>query len=760
MKIAHIVIGLVVGSAAFAFNDSAHAQDAAWKPAGDHIKTRWAKDVNPAAPLPEYPRPMLVRDKWLNLNGLWDYRVVSGGNDPQVEASGKILVPFPIESSLSGVARRVQSTEMLHCSRTFTIPDGWGGQRVMLHFGAVNWQSWVLVNGQQVKEHSGGYDPFAVDITNALKPGGLNELLVIANNPGNSGGQPRGKQYDKSHAIWYESSSGIWQTVWMEPVAASRIEKIVAKTNVGTGEVDFAVTVGGAGGAGEACKIEVLDGDKVVGICQGVAATGLKCTITNAKLWSPDAPNLYTVRAIMGTDKVSSYFGFREIKVAKDEKGINRLMLNGKPLFQYGPLDQGFWPDGLYTAPTDEALKFDIEAVKKMGGNMLRKHVKVEPERFYTWCDKIGILVWQDMPSSFFKSKDFDEGFPQFDEKWAENFEREWKNIMTARGGHPSIIMWVPFNEGWGQNDQNWAKSVVLKTKEWDPTRLVNNASGWHDMGVGDVHDIHEYPDPKTPALEDKRAAVLGEFGGLGLPLEGHTWVNNKDNWGYRSYKNKEEVTAAYCSMMDQLPALIAQGLNAAVYTQTTDVEIECNGWLTYDREVWKVDPVRAKEATQQVYQSAPVIKTILSHAGDAGSTKRTWKYTTTEPAADWMKPDATATSWKEGPAGFGTSVTPGAVIGTEWTTGDIWIRTEFTLDSVPTRPYLSIHHDEDAEVYINGVQAMTLKGYSSAYLLLRLSKEAAALLKAGNNTIAIHCKQTRGGQYIDCGIADVAPGK
>lgn len=758
MKIAHIVMGLVISGAALGLADAARAQNAAWKPAGDHIRTRWAKDVKPEAPLPEYPRPMLVREKWMNLNGLWDYRVMSGGNDPQVEASGKILVPFPIESSLSGVARRVQSTEMLHSIRKFTVPAEWNGQRVVLHFGAVNWQSWVIVNGRQVREHAGGYDPFSVDITDALKPNAENELIVIANNPGNSGGQPRGKQYDKSHSIWYESSSGIWQTVWLEPVSAARIEKIVAKTNISTGEVEFTLDVAGTNGA---CKIEVLDGDRVVGTCEGNAASGLKCTIANAKLWSPDAPNLYTVRAVMGADKASSYFGFREIKVAKDDKGINRLMLNGKPLFQYGPLDQGFWPDGLYTAPTDEALKFDIDVVKKMGGNMLRKHVKVEPERFYTWCDRIGILVWQDMPSSFFKSKDADEGFPEFSDTWAQNFEREWKAIMHARGGHPSIVMWVPFNEGWGQNDRDWARSVVLNTKDWDPTRLVNNASGWHDMGVGDVHDIHEYPDPKTPALEEKRAGVLGEFGGLGLPLEGHTWVNNKDNWGYRSYKTKEEVTAAYCSLMDQIPALIAQGMNAAVYTQTTDVEIECNGWLTYDREVWKIDPDRAKEATQQVYQPAPILKTILSHAADAGSPKRTWKYTFTEPAKGWIKPDAALTTdWKEGAAGFGSAGTPGAVIGTEWTTSDIWLRTDFTLDDLPSRPYLSIHHDEDAEVFINGKQAMALRAFSSAYQLLKLSPEAAALLKKGDNTLAIHCHQTRGGQYIDCGIIDVTPGK
>ncbi len=759
MKIAHLAFGLALCTSLL-FVTHTRADDAAWKPAGDHIKTRWAKDVKPDAPLPEYPRPTLVREEWKNLNGLWDYRVLSGGNDPQVEASGKILVPFPIESSLSGVARRLKSSESLHYSRKFIASADWtaNSQRILLHIGAANWQSFVLINGRQVAQHSGGYDPFSVDITSALKPG-ENELLIITNNPGNSGGQPRGKQFDTSHSIWYESSSGLWQTVWMEPVQPAHIEKIVAKANIATGEVEF--TLDTAGDKTVPCKIEVLDGDRIVGTCNGLPTNPLKCTIANAKLWSPDAPNLYTVRATMGADKGSSYFGFREIKVAKDDAGINRIMLNGKPLFQYGPLDQGFWPDGLYTAPTDAALRFDIDAVKKMGGNMLRKHVKVEPERFYYWCDTLGILVWQDMPSAFFRAKEFDEGFPPFSEQWAANFEHEWKSIMHARAGHPSIVMWVPFNEGWGQLDRDWAKSVVLNTKDWDPARLVNNASGWHDMGVGDVHDIHEYPDPKTPAIEPIRAAVLGEFGGLGLPIEGHTWVNNKDNWGYRTYKTQEEVTAAYCALMDQIPALIAQGLNAAVYTQTTDVEIECNGWLTYDRDQWKIDPERAKAATRQLFLPPPILKTILPHADTSrGIAKRTWKYTFTQPAADWMKPDVALPEWQEGPAGFGTTGTPGAAIGTQWSTPDIWIRTGFTLDSLPARPHLSIHHDEDAQVYINGTLAMSLTGYSSAYQLLALPKEAAALLKVGTNTVAIHCHQTTGGQYIDCGLIDVTPGK
>lgn len=738
-----------------------------WKPVPGSIMTRWAKSVDPSAPLPEYPRPTLVRDRWQNLNGLWDYAILGQDAATTDSWAGKILVPFPIESALSGVKKMVGPEQTLHYRRTFKVPTAWDNSRVVLHFGAVDWHCKVRVNGKPVGEHRGGYDPFSFDITDVLKPGAENEIVVVVMDPTNKGGQPRGKQWDKPRGIWYTPTTGIWQTVWIEPVAATgHVKSVRFEPNLNEGWVDVTTTVGGAG-ASDGCVIEVRDGDAVVASGTFPAGKAARLNVPSPKAWSPRSPFLYdvTIKVKQGAnvvDTVTSYFAFRDIKVAKDSLGVNRLMLNGKPTFMYGPLDQGFWPDGLYTQPSDEALKFDIDAVIKMGGNMLRKHVKVESERFYYWCDRMGVMVWQDMPSPFFLRTEQDgtpEGdFPRLTSEWKENFAKEWSAIIDANREHPSIVMWVPFNEGWGQNDLEWCKSMVLKTKEWDPTRLVNNASGWTDMHIGDTSDIHIYPGPATPPVEEHRVAVLGEFGGLGLPIEGHTWVQ-KDNWGYVSYKNKDELTKAYLDQMNQLPMLIAEGLCAAVYTQTTDVEIECNGWLTYDREVWKIDPARARETMERALANPPKgVRTVVSRAGQKDGAGE-WSYTTTKPAAAWNTPGfATDAAWKTGKGGFGTRGTPSAIVGTEWNTSDIWIRREFKAPAMPSFGLmLSIHHDEDAEVFINGVPAASLTKYASAYKAVPIAEAALAAIKWGaTNTLAIHCHQTAGGQYIDCGLIEL----
>ncbi len=730
----------------------AGAQAAAqWKPVEGHLMTRWAKDVTPEKAWPEYPRPTMVREKWQNLNGLWDYSIT--GLDPATSDKwdGKILVPFPVESALSGVGRVLQPDQVLHYRREVSIPSDWKGQRILIHFGAVDWKCKVSVNKKLVGEHQGGYDPLSFDITDAIK-GGPNELMVTVIDPTDTGGQPRGKQWLKPGGIWYTQTSGIWQTVWMEPVPAASLSGLKIQADASTGVVKVIPSIRGEGAA----QLEaVIDG---AAVSSNRAAEGVGVGITKPRVWSPEDPFLYNVEVRLKRDgkvidSVKSYFAFRDTKVGKDDKGINRLLFNGKPVFQYGPLDQGFWPDGLYTPPTDEAMKFDIEAAKKMGCNMLRKHVKVESERFYYWCDKLGIMVWQDMPSPFFAHQDFKQKLPEISTEWKQNFETEMHRMIDALCSHPSIVMWVPFNEGWGQNDLEWSRSIALKVKEWDPTRPVNNATGWTDMKVCDTIDIHVYPGPGMAPVEPSRASVLGEFGGLGLPLEGHTWIT-KNNWGYVTYRNKEELTDAYVGLMKQMPLLIGQGLSAAVYTQTTDVEIECNGWLTYDREVWKIDPARAAAATKALYQPAPTVKTVVGHAGEG--TAATWAYSTERPADGWSKPGFDDSKWKHGPAGFGSNGTPGAVIGTEWSGSDIWIRRSFELPGPLQNPYLSLHHDEDAEVFINGEPAATFKAYTSSYQILPLSDTAAKLLKSGKNTIAIHCHQTSGGQYIDCGLVDV----
>ena len=571
-----------------------------YKPAAGAIKTQWAGQIDPINVLPEYPRPQMVRSDWCNLNGLWDYAIVDKSQPMPPQFQGKILVPFAAESALSGVGRKVGEKNKLWYRRTFTVPEAWNNKTILLHFGAVDWDCNVWVNGTRLGNHKGGYDPFWYDITGALNATGPNELVVSVWDPTNNGSQPVGKQSDKPHGVWYTAVTGIWQTVWLEPVPRTYIDSIKITPDVDTQNVTVVVEV-----KGEPEGLSYHAMARAPGFSASAASTKttLVLNITGQKLWSPDSPFLYDLEVQIKQgdtviDEVGSYFGMRKISLAKDERGIMRIMLNNQFLLQYGTLDQGWWPDGLYTAPCDEALRSDVEFLKTIGMNMLRKHAKVEPARFYYWCDTLGILVWQDMPGGdnkkLFKGRTLES---------AAQFEKEWKSIIRALYNHPSIVMWIPFNEGWGQYD---TARIVTMTKDADPTRLVNNASGWTDNGVGDVKDIHAYPGPAMPDVEENRAVVLGEFGGLGLPVAGHTWREEK-NWGYRNCKTSRELTAAYGELMDKLRPLIAKGLSAAVYTQTTDVESEVNGLMTYDREIIKMDADHLKTMHKQPDDRKPV---------------------------------------------------------------------------------------------------------------------------------------------------------
>jgi beta-galactosidase/beta-glucuronidase len=484
--------------------------------------------------------------------------------------------------------------------RTVDIPSKWTGQRVLLHFGAVDWRARVLVNGTPIGSHDGGYDSFSFDITGALRSTGAQEIVIAVDDPTDTGTQPRGKQVRAPRSIWYTATSGIWQTVWLEPVPAAAISSVRLDPDVDAGELEITVTAS-AGGNAEV-RAEAFEGPRSVGRVSGPIAKPLRLKIAQPKLWSPDSPHLYDLRLSLlsskkETDRVTSYFGMRKIALGKDSQGRNRIFLNNQPQFQFGPLDQGFWPDGLYTAPTDEALRSDIEQMKKLGFNMARKHVKVEPERWYYWCDKLGFLVWQDMPSGDLSIKASEPDLSR-NAASAAQYRTELTQLIETHRNHPSIVMWVPFNEGWGQFD---TAGVVNLVRTLDSTRLVDSTSGWTDRAVGDVHDVHSYPGPAAPPLETARAAVLGEFGGLGLPLSGHTWQAEK-NWGYRSFTTQDELTAAYLALVEKLEPLVRDGLAAAVYTQTTDVEIEVNGLLTYDRAVVKMDAARIAEANKRLY--------------------------------------------------------------------------------------------------------------------------------------------------------------
>jgi beta-galactosidase/beta-glucuronidase len=562
---------------------------ASWQPAAGPLKTRWAKDVSPENAHPEYPRPQMVRQDWLNLNGLWDFAITSK-DATRATFQKQILVPFPVESALSGVMRPVSENDRIWYRREFEVPRKWKGRRVLLHFGAVDFEATVWVNGKEIGQHRGGYDAFSFDITDALNPSGPNELIVTAWDPTDAGTQPRGKQVRKPNGIWYTSTSGIWQTVWLEPVNAAYVTGLKITPDVDNSAVTVhPITTPTLG----ICTVElaIRDGRKVVYNASVTAGGQITMPVKKARLWSPEDPHLYSlvVSLKLGNrtlDKVESYFGMRKTSLGKDEKGFTRLMLNNKPYFQFGPLDQGFWPDGLYTAPTDEALRYDIQMTKKLGFNLARKHVKIEPDRWYYWCDKLGLLVWQDMPSG---DKYIGPKAPDITRtpESAKEYEQELTALVRGRGNHPCIVMWVPYNEGWGQWD---TARVVAMIQKLDPNRLVDNTSGWSDRGVGDVNDLHKYPGPGSPEPEANRAVVLGEFGGLGLPMRGHTWQSEK-NWGYRSFTDAESLTAAYVDLAAKLfPLIDEKGLSAAVYTQTTDVEVEVNGLMTYDRELVKMN--------------------------------------------------------------------------------------------------------------------------------------------------------------------------
>ncbi|HEU4390117.1 MAG TPA: glycoside hydrolase family 2 TIM barrel-domain containing protein, partial [Blastocatellia bacterium] len=539
-----------------------------------NLSTPWSANVNKAAPLAEYPRPQLQRDVWSSLNGPWDYAVrPRETSTAPATYDGKILVPYAVESALSGVMKQVGAENRLWYRRAFQVAAAWKNKRILLHFGAVDWEATVSINGAEVGKHSGGYDGFSFDITSALKPSGEQEIVVSVWDPSDSGPQPRGKQVNKPRSIWYTPTTGIWQTVWLEPVPTAHIESIKITPNVDKGAVVLEAHTTASLPGTSVLRVEVYDGKKKVGKTEvnAVASTAVSAPIRDAKLWSPDSPFLYDLSVSLlnkGTlvDQVRSYFGMRKIGMARDKLGRLRIHLNNKPCFMLGPLDQGFWPDGLYTAPTDEALRYDVEVMKKLGFNMARKHVKVEPERWHYWCDKLGLLVWQDMPSgdkSAVWRAPFEGNEMNRSSESAAIYEREFKALIAGRYNHPSIIVWVPFNEGWGQFD---TVRILNLTKQLDPARLVDGASGGNHFPAGDLIDHHQYPGPGAPPAVTDRAMVLGEFGGLGLPIKGHTWQDEK-NWGYRSFKTPEELTEAYIGLIRNLQPMIEEtGLSCAIY--------------------------------------------------------------------------------------------------------------------------------------------------------------------------------------------------
>jgi beta-galactosidase/beta-glucuronidase len=587
-----------------------------WKPAAGPLMTRWAKDVSPENVHAEYPRPQMVRETWQNLNGLWDYAIRPRGDAAPGQFDGKILVPFPVESALSGVMKRVGPDNRLWYHRQVTVPDAWRGKRVLLHFEAVDWEATVSIDGDTIGTHRGGYAPFTFDVTDALTPGKAHQLVVSVWDPSDAGTQPCGKQHNKPEGIWYTPSTGIWQTVWLEPVPQAYVKDVRLVPDVATHTVTVEVEIHGPTDG-------FISATVVSPVGQGSVASsgplGKPIVITipadDVHIWSPNLPDLYQVHVqlarrpvvqvaeIEKLDEVQSYFALRSIGIAQGPDKQTRIVLNDKPVFLIGPLDQGFWPDGLYTAPTDAALKSDLEVTKRLGFNLIRKHVKVEPARWYYWCDKLGLAVFQDMPSGDLHARQNSRQRREITRsaESAKDFDGELKEIIDARRQFSCIVGLVPFNEGWGQFD---TVRVSRWVKQYDPSRLVDPASGWNDFPIGDIHDKHDYPGPSAPPADAGRASVLGEFGGLGLPIPGHLWVNDKKNWGYRKFESRDALTAAYLALAAKLRPLVESRLSAAVYTQTTDVETEVNGLMTYDRELIKMDADKVRAANTELVRA------------------------------------------------------------------------------------------------------------------------------------------------------------
>lgn len=576
-----------------------------WKPAGDKIKTEWADKVDPQNVLPEYPRPIMERPQWLNLNGLWDYAITKKDAPLPKTFDGKILVPFAIESSLSGVGKTIKADQSLWYERKFQIPEDWKGKNVLLNFGAVDWKAEVFVNGNKIGEHTGGYTPFSFNITKNLKDGENSLAVRVWDSTGN--GLPRGKQIENPRGIFYTSVSGIWQTVWLEPVSASHISGLKITPDLDSSSFDIRVD---SDDKSATATIKVLDNGKVVAQTTAAANKTANIPVKNPKLWWPKSPFLYDLEITLSNkggeqvDSVKSYAAMRKFSIAKHGRfgGVD-FTLNNKKFFTFGPLDQGWWPDGLYTAPTDEALKFDIQRTKDLGFNSIRKHVKVEPARWYTHCDRLGMVVWQDMPSMFGEGNGWQpRGFFQGEErtvskKFEETYRKEWKEIMESLHSYPCIAIWVPFNEAWGQFK---TKEITEWTKSMDPSRLVNSASGGNYFDCGDIVDSHDYGNPIMYIFNNQKVNVVGEYGGIGCAVDGHLWVKDK-NWGYGKMRSQEEVTKRFVELTNRFIDMTKYGCFGAIYTQTTDVEIEVNGLFTYDRKVLKVDEEKVREVNQKL---------------------------------------------------------------------------------------------------------------------------------------------------------------
>ncbi|WP_162618640.1 glycoside hydrolase family 2 protein [Pedobacter yulinensis] len=735
---AFIILSFLLASA------TASAQ---WKPAGQRIASRWAAGVRPENAWREYPRPQLVRSSWLNLNGLWDYAITGRGASKPEQWSGNILVPYAIESSLSGVGTALQPNQYLWYRRRLRLPEDWAGKRLLLHFGAVDYQCTVYINGSQAGVHTGSADPFTFDISPWLTAG-EQEIILKVSDPTDSDIQPRGKQSLRPEGFWYTAVSGIWQTVWVEPVSQTHVTAFLPEADIDRSVISFHTHVANLQG-NEFFDIKIYFKDKLIQSRSVAYQPRLSISLKNAHLWRPADPALYQVTATLKRrervlDTFRSYFAMRKISLGPDQAGQVRILLNNQAIFQWGVLDQGWWPESLLTPPSDEALRYDMQVIKALGFNLIRKHIKVEPSRFYYHADQMGLLVWQDMPSGFL-GLHHPEQHVKFDaaKDWerpslsAALYEAEWKAIIDNLRFFSSIVAWVPFNEGWGQYD---TERIARWTKSYDSTRLVNAASGWTDRNIGDMYDAHQYPGPSMePGSQNPgRALVLGEFGGLGWPLSGHLWDARKKNWGYRNFASQADFTKAYASVIKNVYPLIARGLSAAIYTQTSDVEAEVNGLLTYDRKVLKLDTGLAASLHADLFKSYAAPVWLVRDGEEAPAQMRLSRE---QPAAGWLTAGTEASLFRAEQAPV--KLLKGQRI---WSVAD--------FDSRPgQRPAMKIYAQGHLKIFLNGMLVcdktiLTKRHYDELNL-----GDYSHLLRAGKNRLAVVLTDVTADSAFDYGL-------
>jgi len=738
-----------------------------WEMKQARIMSPWAEKIDPKKVLDEYPRPQMVRNNWYNLNGVWDFtKVEAMAYNASQTYDKKILVPFPMESAISGIMdtnHDENKGKVFAYRRKFTIPGNMKKGQILLHFGAVDWKCEVYVNGKKVGMHTGGFDPFSFDITDAVSNKKEQEICVFVQDYQEFGGQPHGKQKIGEKVIWYTPATGIWQTVWLESVPKTHIEKLVLVPDIDNKTINVKVLVDNADENTKA-TIKIYDGKEVVFTTNNADVnTNVPIVIEDMKLWSPESPFLYDLKIELTgrqkvIDEVDSYFGMRKISV-EYFNGHPTMYLNNKHYFHYGVLDQGYWPDGIYTAPTDEALKFDLVKIKEFGMNMSRKHIKVEPARWYYHCDKMGLLVWQDIPNPGFGENGKIIGENNLDLR--DNFHDEMVRIMKSLENHPSIVLWTVYNEGWGQPNEATTRRSVEIAQQTDPHRLISAASGWNDYECGDIKDTHWYPEPNVlPNPVNKRASVCGEYGGITYIVDGHRWIGGS-NMKYTQVNSSEELKDRFIEFTNQILGLQANGLCAAVYTQITDVEDEENGLITYDRKVVKVDNNQLAEVRKAIERNITHTSRPVMPVSQAGNTFSKWKYYMSDKAlADnsWKDETFADNYWKTGTAGFGSGGLQGASINTKWNTPYIYLRKWQNLRGVRqenlSQLRMMVFHDEDCEIYINGVLAASLPKYTNRYKIVEISKEAKAAIKFNEpNLIAVKCVNKEGNQFIDLGF-------